>query len=235
MYVDNPLEDINPPEYVPGTIAMRSFVSDDDPTVQVIRVTWSFKEDTELVQGRCDAHFIAALRDTYSYSGSGPYDDDVCTADRKMPNYMPSSTYSTVRLRMHDIAGNTRHVRFTGDDATEPPPTVDLITTNPDTDAPEVDINRIRVNAEPTNPGAPNGETRVTVSLRYRDNISGVKIGGMYLRDPQGGTHHHHIYVEGDHLLYPEGDPNTWQSLSRRGPPSRRILAGNLGHRRKSG
>ena len=131
-----------------------------------------------------------------------------------MPNYMPSSTYSTVRVFMVDEARNYGEALFTGDEATELPASVELITTNPDTEPPEIDINRISVEAEPTNPSAPNGETKVTVSLRYRDNISGVRIGGMYLRDPQGGTHHHHIYPEGGRSLYPEGDPNAWQSLT---------------------
>ena len=216
MYVDSPLEDYTPPEYVPGTLAMRSFVSEEDETVQVIRVTWSFEEDTALVQGRCDAHIVAALSDTYSHSGSGPYDDDdVCTADIIMPNYMPSSTYSTVRIRMIDVALNGGSAIFTGDDATEPPVSIDLVTTNPDTEPPEIDINRISVDAEPTNPTAPNGETEVTVNFRYRDNISGLKIAAMYLRDPQGGTHHYWIYPGDGHTLYPNGDPTEWQVLER--------------------
>ena len=214
MYVDNPLEDIHPPEYVPGSLTMSTFLWEQDDTVQVIRVKWSVEEAGAL--DRCSAIIVAALSDTYSYHHQGEYDDDVdvCTADFLMPNYMPSSTYSTVRVFMVDEARNYGEALFTGDDATEPPASVELVTTNPDTEPPEIDINRIRVDAESTNPSAPNGETRVTVSLRYRDNISGVRIGGMYLRDPQGGTHHHHIYPEGDHLLYAGADPTAWQPLT---------------------
>ena len=215
MYVDNYLEDYTPPEYVPGTLAMRSFVSEEDDTVQVIRVTWSFEENTALAQWRCDAHIVATLSDTYSHSGHGPYDDDICTANIIMPNYMPSSTYSTVRIRMTDVAGNGGSAIFTGDDATEPPVSIDLITTNPDTEPPEIDVNRVRVSAEPTNPNAPNGETEVTVSFPHRDNISGLHIASMYLRDPQGGTHHYHIYPQDGHTLYPNGDPTEWKVLER--------------------
>ena len=215
MYVDNALEDVTPPKYVPGSLTMNTSLWEDDNSVQVIRVRWSVEETGFL--DRCSAIIVAALADTYSYHHQGYYDDDVdvCTADFLMPNYMPSSTYSTVRVFMVDEARNYGEALFTGDEATEPPTSVELITTNPDTEPPEIDINRIRVDAEPTNPSAPNGETKVTVSLRHRDNISGVRIGRMYLRDPQGGTHHHYIYPEGGRSLYPEGDANAWQSLTR--------------------
>ena len=216
MHVHNPLEDYTPPEYVPGTLAMRSFVSDEDETVQIIRVTWSFEEDTALINWRCDAYIVAALSDTYSYAGHGPYDDnDVCSADLIMPNYMPSSTYSTVRIGMTDVATNRGEAIFTGDDATEPPASIELVTTNPDTEPPEIDINRISVDAEPTNPTAPNGETKVTVRLRYRDNISGVTGIYMYLRDPHGGMHHYGVHPEEGNGVYPREDPTNWRSIER--------------------
>ena len=222
MYVDNPLEDDTPPEYVPGTLAMSSFVSEEDGTVQVIRVTWSFEEDTALAQNRCNAHVIANLADSYSYEDFGSHDDDdLCTVEFIMPNYMPTSTYSTVRVAMRDVAENWGEAIFTGDDATEPPASIDLVTTNPDTEPPEIDINRIWVDAEPTNPSAPNGETRVTVRVRYRDNISGVYGVWMYLRDPQGGTHHHPIYLhyldgeDGERGIYSGSDPTEWKSFER--------------------
>ena len=213
MYVDNALEDITPPRYVPGSLTMNTLVWEEDATVQVIRVKWSIEEDTA-VDG-CDAYIIASLANRYSKAGHGPAADDSCTADILMPNYMPSATYSTVRVAMIDVAGNWGEAIFTGDDATEPPTTVELVTTNPDLEPPEIDINRIRVDAEPTNSAAPNGETRVTVRVRFRDNISGLNLAGMYLRDPQGGTHHYYIYPEDGSSLYPQGDPTEWQAIER--------------------
>ena len=222
MYVDNPLEDFTPPEYVPRTLTMDTSTWEDDDTVQVIRVMWSFEEDTALVEDACDAYVIASLADIYSFAGHGPHDDDdSCTAEIIMPNYMPSSTYSTVRVEMMDVAWNWGGAIFTGDGATEPPATVDLVTTNPDTEPPEVDLNRIWVDAEPTNPTAPNGETRVTVGVRFRDNISGVYGVWMYLRDPQGGTHYHGVYLhyldgpDGEYGIYPSRDPTQWMSFER--------------------
>ena len=215
MYVDNPFEDVSPPEYVPGTLTMDTSLWEEDDTVQVIRVSWSFQEDTALLQNRCDALVIASLADVYSYAGHGPYDDDRCTSDILMPNYMPSSTYSTIRIRMHDVAGNVGEAIFTGDDATEAPASIELVTTNPDTERPEIDINRIWVDAEPTNPAAPNGETRVTVGGWYRDDISGVRGIWMYLRDPQGGRHYYRVGPDGEHGIYPSSDPTEWAAFER--------------------
>ena len=39
---------------------------------------------------------------------------------------------------------------------------------------------------KPTHPEAPNGETRVDISFRAKDDISGVHRVSMYLRDPHG-------------------------------------------------
>lgn len=74
-----------------------------------------------------------------------------------------------------------------------------------------VDVNRIEVAAEPTNPHAPDGETEVTVRFPWRDNISGLAISSLYLRDPQGGTHPYYVYPSDRDLLYPEKDPTEWQ------------------------
>ena len=221
MYVDNTLEDVTAPEYVPMSLSVDTAISKEDDSVQVIGVTWSFEEDVALVQNRCDAYVIASLANRYSYAGHGPYEGEVCAAEIIMPNYMPTARYSTVRVAMVDVAGNRGEAIFTGDDATEPPATVELVTTNPDLEPPEIDINRIWVDAEPTNPAAPNGETRVTVRVRYRDNISGVYGVWMYLRDPQGGTHHHRIYLhyldgeDGERGIYPGSDPTRWKAFER--------------------
>ncbi len=220
MYVNNHLEDVTPPEYESGTLRMHSSVWAEDDRVQVIRVTWSVDEDTALIKRTtghhdgCAASINDSLPGTYSlfeYGNPPTPTSDECNVDFLMPDYMPSSTYSTVRIQMEDVGWNRGEAKFTGADGEEASPTVDLVTTNPDTEPPQIDINRIQVNAEPTNPEAPNGETEVTVSLWHRDNISGLSSVAMYLRDPQGGTHHYWISPDDRHALYPNGDPTDWQ------------------------
>ena len=214
MYVDNELEDHTPPEYLPGTLAMRTSVWQEDDTVQVIHVTWGFREDSPLNDYGCAATINDTLPGTYSLweDDHANAANDECAVNFLMPNYMPSSTYSVNSIRMQDAGLNYSSVTFTGDEAEEAPAMIELVTTNPDTEPPEIDINRIQVNAEPTNPEAPNGETEVTVSFWHRDNISGLRRVGMDLRDPQGGTHHYWISPDDRDALYPNGDANDWQT-----------------------
>ena len=213
MYVDNELEDYTPPEYSPGTLAMRTSVWKEDHTVKVIHVTWGFREDSPLNDYGC----FAAINDTLPETSSLQEDDhansanDECTVNFLMPNYMPSSTYSVNFIRMQDAGLNYASVTFTGDEIGEAPAMIELVTTNPDTEPPEIDVNRIFVDATPTNPEAPNGETEVTIRFWHRDNISGLRRVEMYLRDPQGGTHHHWISPDDRDELYPSGDPKDWQ------------------------
>ncbi len=215
MYVDNYLEDYLPPQYVAGTVAMNSTVWEEDDTVQVIHVDWLVNEEGTM--DTCYAAINDARPDTYSLEEYGDPGDagDECSVDFLMPNYMPSSTYSTNYIRMFDVALNINGVEFTGDDAAEPPATIELKTTNPDTEPPEIDVNQIEVSAEPTNPEAPNGETEVTVSFRHRDNISGLTASQLILRDPQGGNHFYGVYPDDREDLYPSGDPTGWEVMKR--------------------
>ena len=219
MYVDNALEDYTPPEYVAGSLTMDKSVWEDDDTVQVIRVAWSVAEESGLQgEGRgCLAAINDELPGTYSlevYGGPNAANDE-CTVDFMMPNYMPTSTYSTQFVQMRDLGNNFGSAKFTGDDADEAPATIELVTTNPDTEPPEIDVNRISVDAVPTNPEAPNGETEVTVGIQHRDNISGLREAQLYLRDPQGGMHDYWIVPDDRDELYPDGDPTEWQELEK--------------------
>ena len=68
------------------------------------------------------------------------------------------------------------------------PPSI-LTTTNPDSNPPILDLNWITVTAEPTNPVEPNGETRVDITFRIKDDISGYSQTFIDLRDPHGVVH----------------------------------------------
>ena len=219
LYVDNALEDYTPPEYAPGSLTMDKSVWEEDDTVQVIRVKWSVIEATGLARKGvgCFAAINDELPDTYSlqdYGGPNAASDE-CTVDFLMGNYMPTSTYSTQLVQMRDLGQNIGVAKFTGDDGDEAPATIELVTTNPDTQPPEIDANRISVDAVPTNPEAPNGETEVTVGFQHRDNISGLYRAKLVLRDPQGGTHDYWMEPDDKFEVYPAGDPTVWQLLER--------------------
>ena len=240
LYVDNPLEDLAPPEYVAGTAALSLAAStlevaaDPPPQpwstalrqalatggtrgIQVIRATWRVEENAMLHPEGCYASMNDDIPETYRIEEYGNYDraKELCRVDFVMPDYMPSSTYSLDLIIMRDEARNSRQVYFTGDvsrgEQHEEARRIDLVTTNPDTEPPRLAINRIEIDAVPTKPEAPNGETVVTIRFRIRDDISGYTHGSLNLRDPQGVEHFQHFRASDGFELFARDDPTRWK------------------------
>ena len=111
-----------------------------------------------------------------------------------VPDYFPSGQYKMTRISMRDLASNSDRVYFTEDGDDEPPATIEIQTTHPDTQPPILDVNRILIKAEPTLPTAPNGETQVDITFSIKDTISGYAKTDMLLRDPHGNTHRFRHY-----------------------------------------
>ena len=122
--------------------------------------------------------------------------------------YLQSGWYAVPNQGIEDIAGNRStvyHVKDTADFIIEEKnkfkvfkevrDSIYIETLYPDALKPEIDINNITITAEPTNPSAPNGETRVDISIlardlsAYQDHESGVFSVQFTLRDPLGGIH----------------------------------------------
>ena len=218
--MNNPLEDVTPPQYVKNTASLSKSIENwQGRKLQVIRASWQVKEDTSMKGGWCYSALNDELLETYSLQEYGDYypQESMCKVEYWMPDYMPSSVYSLVYIRMKDEALNVGDFKF--GDSTEPstyeaPQRIELITGNPDTEAPEVDLNAIEISAEPTNPDAPNGETLVTMTFRIRDNIAGFHTASLYLRDPQGIDHQFYGYDPHGSDLFPPGDPSQWTTYT---------------------
>jgi hypothetical protein len=122
-----------------------------------------------------------------------------------VPDYFPSGFYSVNFLAMTDLALNVRQVLFDKDTANKnyfiPPANINqrairdsiyMKTKYPDLKPPIIDINDIKIQATPTNPSAPNGETLFEMWLWIKDEsdfagkASGFAHGYYTLRDPQG-------------------------------------------------
>ncbi len=218
LYVNNPLEDVTPPRYVRNSASLKKYTRQlEGREVQIIEGTWEVEEDTSIVD--CAMNLTVDVRDTYSFRAGldFPYEFDpqvsLCRAWLIAPDYIPSGVYTLVHIDMRDVAGNFSSFQFgdTSEPSTyETPPTIELITGDPDLEAPQVDLNTIRISAEPTNPSAPNGETRVTLSFSVRDNISGFVLASADLRDPQGIDHQFYVYAPDRSNRFPPGDPSEW-------------------------
>ena len=240
LYLDNPLADDEAPIYVKNSMKLSlSEAFEDNRSYQVITARWKLIEESGM------NGVLARLNDadpkTYSRRSEdwGRYDSSTGEAivAMKIPDYYPSGLWELNYIIMKDVGLNSRGVYFTHpgyglkDDqevVDEQPASIEVKTTNPDTVPPELDLNKITIQAEPTNPSAPNGETKVDITFRVKDDNSGYEITDMLLRDPQGTEHHyrHHrydwdkVYFTGDATAYeayehtiilPEGSiPGTW-------------------------
>ena len=227
LYVNNPLEDVTPPRYVRNSASLtKSVETREGREIQVIRASWQVEENRGLQKSGCFADINDELLETYRFEAQGDYDSQSrrCEVLFVMPHYMPSSVYTMNYISMVDLALNWsgtyfRHpghgLRPEETVVDEAGQQVELITNNPDTEAPEVDLNTIEINAEPTNPDAPNGETLVTLTFRIRDNISGFTHGYLNLRDPQGIEHGFWVSTTDGSHLFPTGDPSQWTTFTR--------------------
>ena len=125
-----------------------------------------------------------------------------------VPEFFPSGYYSISMINMSDFARNGADVYFVKDttDFHIPPSkklsqykdvrdSIYVKTEYPDYKRPEIDINNITIVAEPTKPKAPDGETRVDITLIGRDisdfegKEAGIQSVSFILRDPLGNDH----------------------------------------------
>ena len=223
LYIDNPLADTQAPEYVPNS--MRLTLSDattqEGRAYQIVTARWKVVEKNG-IRG-----VYAGINDenaeTYSRSlveEWGEYAQEregiwQASVQLPVPDYFPSGTYKITRISMKDLAANSNQVYFTegGDD--EPPATIEIQTSNPDTQLPLLDLNRITIQAEPTHPETPTGETRVDITFRVKDDISGYAKTDMRLRDPQGVTHFFRHYDEDFWDIYFSRDPTVYKTYHK--------------------
>ena len=225
LYVNNPLADDEAPIYVKNSMRLSlSEAAEEGRPYQILTARWQLLEKNG-IKG-----VLARLNDedseTYSRRAESWGDYDPATGEASVqlviPDYYPSGTWKLNHILMQDLALNTRGVFFTDpghglrDDQEildELPASINIQTKNPDTTPPVLDLNQITIEAEPTNPAAPNGETRVDITFRVKDNISGYRSTDMLLRDPQGVEHFfRHHRNEYYYSVYFPGDPTVYKT-----------------------
>ena len=223
LYIDNPLADTQAPEYVPNSmrLALSDATTEAGRTYQIVTARWKLLEKNGV------SGVYAGINDesaeTYSRSlveEWGEYTQEreglwQASVQLPIPDYFPSGTYKITRISMKDLAKNKNRVYFTegGDD--ELPATIEIQTSNPDTQLPLLDLNRIMIQAEPTHPETPTGETRVDITFRVKDDISGYAKTDMRLRDPQGVTHFFRHYDKDFWDLYFSRDPTVYKTYHK--------------------
>ena len=227
LYIDNPLEDCEPPIYVKNSmrLTLSDATTEEGRAYQIVTAHWKLIEKNG-IKG-VYAQMNDWNRETYSRRESwGEYNPDTGEASVRLifPDYFQSGTYTLNFIGMQDVALNSRGVYFTDpghglrvedEIFDELPATINIVTTNPDSIPPMLDLDRITIQAEPTNPEAPNGETQVDVTFRVKDNISGYQRAEIMLRDPQGIMHRSGHGVDG-YKIYFRGDPTVYKTYHHR-------------------
>ena len=225
LYVDNPLADCEPPVYVKNSmrLSLSEAKTEEERAYQIITARWKLVDKND-IKG-VYAQMNDENRETYSRRENwGEYNRQTGEARVKLiiPDYFQSGTYTVSTIMMEDVALNTSSVYFTdwfgeynNSGLDEPPATIEIQTTSPDSTQPVLDINRITIQAEPTQPHAPNGETRVDIIFRIKDNISGYASTDMLLRDPQGGTHFFRHYDVDFWDIYFSRDPKVYETYHK--------------------
>ena len=227
LYLNNPLADYEPPAYVKNSMQLSlSQSTAEGRLVQILTARWRLFEEFNVRE--VYAQLNDANAETYSRrsTGHGNYDPqtDKASVELVIPDYFQNGTYKLQFIKMQDSALNARGVYFTDPGhglrdenvvIDEEPSTIDVQTTNPDDTPPVLDLNQITIQAEPTNPKEPNGETQVDITFKVKDNISGYRSTDMYLRDPNGVMHHFRHYDQDFYKVYFTRDPAIYETYHK--------------------
>ncbi|MDE6478795.1 MAG: Ig-like domain-containing protein [Muribaculaceae bacterium] len=216
VFINNPDEDLISPEYESGSLRYELTEGEEEGhKVQFLNIRYKVKDNIGLRNtfARVDNDYEGwskggtGLTDTY-----GSYNEETGEAEITyvIKEYFPSANYFVTFITSYDKAGTEKTVYFSDSPDHEKIEKIFITTPNPDYKAPEIDLNRMLVYAEPTHPENPDGETKVTVTFYARDNISGVGPIRYEFRDPQGNMHGDWFYHPNFGSTYFEGDPTVW-------------------------
>jgi hypothetical protein len=127
-------------------------------------------------------------RSMYDEQGIAKVSGNLVTTSNMLSPFAPSGRYGLREVTLFSKAMIGSSFKFSSEpgESEYQMPFGTVYTEDEDSVAPEIDINQIGVTAQTTNPEAPNGETRVNITLRARDDKSGLRYLGTCLRSPRG-------------------------------------------------
>ena len=218
LFIENPLEDITPPKFlefkmsvIDSTFNASREIDPNGEIGQAIKLEDKWEEPL-LVSGNGATYRIdfpnPDQAETYYKEWRTVMKEPEALIKQGVgyffiEDYYPSGYYSVTNAYTGDQAGNPSWVNFSNNPTNNGwanginsfaalKDSVYVATKYPDIVKPEIDLNNITVVAEPTNPQAPNGETRVDINFNARDlsdfpgHEAGVYSVSLTLRDPQG-------------------------------------------------
>lgn len=220
MYVNNPLEDLISPEYVAGSLTydLKEIVENNR---MISELTMTFEVEENLRMRANSPVYVRLANNSAVLQSStdqqyGVFDElaRIATVVYRFTEYMPSGEYYVTQIGLTDEAKNKSTVNFTDSPDDQAKQLITIQSSNPDTEAPEIDLNNISITARPTNPEMPDGETIVDITYYAKDNKSGLGRVSYILRDPQGISHTEFHYHDNFYTEFFEGDPTVWSAYS---------------------
>jgi hypothetical protein len=218
LFIENPLEDTTPPKFlefkmsvIDSTFNASREIDPNGEVGQAIKLEDKWEEPL-LVSGNGATYRIdfpnPDQAETYYKEWRTVMKEPEALIKQGIgyffiEDYYPSGYYSVTNAYTGDQAGNPSWVNFSNNPTNNGwanginsfaalKDSVYVSTKYPDIRKPEIDLNNIKVVAEPTNPQAPNGETRVDINFNARDLSdfpgyeAGIEAVNLTLRDPQG-------------------------------------------------
>jgi Carboxypeptidase regulatory-like domain len=214
MWVNNPLQDSTPPRYVPHSLkmALQDTAPVEGHALQKLVVSWQVDKDGPI--NPLNDMYAAVLEKNSGMliAAWGYYDAKTKTArvEFDVTEFYASGQYQVPYIALRDAAGNRAWQYFSDSPKDEPVTSLTVHTSKPDYLPPELDVNKISIEAVPTNPLAPNGETRVRIVFYARDDKAGIRTLNYSLLDPQGISHNYYYTHDSWKSRFFKGDPNVW-------------------------
>jgi len=213
--INNPLEDLTAPIIDKDSVEIRELDASESQNGQrQLEVSYLFSDDNLGIRSvYTRLHTPTGVNwDTYGrYTSLGRSEDGDYQFEAKhywnIKEFHPVGDYRIGHITVTDVAGNNPWHNINGVSEY-------VVTSNPDTVVPELDINNISIVAAPTNPSSPNGETLVTLTYQVRDNNSGLDTVYLRLRDPQGKKHFFYHYHNNFYTEEFRGDATEWSTYT---------------------
>lgn len=221
LFLNNELEDTTPPVYQDNSTIMTPIedhfltrsgsINPNGNLYQALKIDMSYYDESPIDRMLANINF-----DIEDNSTGTPFSQQVQsnifgedynsikngTVHFPIPEYYPTGMYSVVYSYAEDVAENSSQCFYVEDQSAFANNDFDIFeddriyfevtTANPDYLAPEMDLNNMTIEATPTNPEAPNGETLVELEVTIRDisDYSGLESGirriFYTLKNPQG-------------------------------------------------
>ena len=200
VFIKNPLEDLECPVYHKGTLSMEvtSTNNAERPGEQLLTIRGKVTDNVGIKRILVRLLCLGTDKASIDVDASVLQDENnYFTTEIIIPSFYSTGTYEIQMISIDDIATNNSRYNINYDEFKDENRSIYIETPNPDNEKPVLDVNNIKVEARPSNPTTPNGETFVNITITISDNLSGVRIGYLKLIDPQGLLHSDWIYFEG--------------------------------------